>query len=108
MATRSCKVLSWNVRGINSDKKWDAVRDRVLESSCDIVCLQETKKESFDHIFIKKIYPNIFDAFEYIPAQGASSGSVIIWKSSLLSGTKIFQNDFCRSLELCSKFNDDT
>jgi len=108
MATRTCKVLSWNVRGINSDKKWDVVRDKIVESSCDLVCLQETKKESFDLLFIRKICPSAFDAFDYIPAHGASGGSVIIWKSSLFLGTKIFQNDFCLSLEMCSKFDDDT
>lgn len=78
MDTRTWKVLSWNVRGVNSNKKWDAVRDRVTDSSCDIVCLQETKKESFDHQFIKKICPSIFDAFEYILALGASGGTIII------------------------------
>lgn len=32
MSTRTWSVLSWNVRGINSDKKWGAVKDRVLNS----------------------------------------------------------------------------
>jgi exonuclease III len=47
MATRNWNVLSWNVRGINSEKKWDALRDRVLDSNCDVICLQETKKVFF-------------------------------------------------------------
>lgn len=55
MATSKWNILCWNVRGINSDKKWDAVRDRVVESMCDIICLQETKKQSFDLLFLKKI-----------------------------------------------------
>ena len=54
MSTRTWSVLSWNVRGINSDKKWDAIRDRVINSNYDIVYLQETKKQSFDLMFIKK------------------------------------------------------
>ena len=78
MTTRTWKVLCWNVWGINSDKKWDAVRGCVMESSCYIVCLQETKKHSFDHLFIKKICPSVFDAFDYIPALGASGGSIVI------------------------------
>jgi exonuclease III len=78
MSNRTWSVLSWNVRGINSDKKWDAVRDRVLNNNCDIVCLQETKKSSFDLMFIKKICPSSFDAFEFIPSVGASGGSIII------------------------------
>jgi len=90
MATRNWNILCWNVRGINSDKKWDAVRDRIVESKCDIVCLQETKKQSFDLMFIKKICTPSFDAFEYIPSLGASGRSIVISKSSLFAGTKIF------------------
>lgn len=77
MSRRTWFVLSWNVRGLNSDKKWDAVRDRVISSACDVVCLQETKKHSFDPMFIKKICPS-FDAYEFIPSDGASGGSIII------------------------------
>jgi len=52
MSNRTWSVLSWNIRGINSKKKWDAVRDRVVDSNCDVVCLQETKKQSFDpHVY---------------------------------------------------------
>ena len=43
--SKSWKVLCWNVRGINSDKKWVFIRDKITESNCDIVCLQETKKK---------------------------------------------------------------
>lgn len=78
MATRTWKILCWNVRGINSDKKWEAIRDRVFECSCDVICLQETKKESFDKMFINKICPPMFDAFDFIPSVGALGGSIII------------------------------
>jgi hypothetical protein len=52
--------------------------------------------------------PPIFDAFDYIPALGASSGSIIIWKSNFFSGTRVFQNDFYLSLEFFSNFNNAT
>jgi hypothetical protein len=71
MATRIWNILCWNVGGINSDKKWDVVRDIIVESKCAIVCLQETKKQSFDLMFIKKICTPSLDAFEYIPSLGA-------------------------------------
>lgn len=53
MNTRSWKILNWNVRGINSDKKWNSIRDRIVESGCDIVCLQETKRAVFDLSFVR-------------------------------------------------------
>jgi hypothetical protein len=40
------------VRGLNSEKKWNSIRDKIVESKCDIVFLQETKKEQFDSTFI--------------------------------------------------------
>lgn len=100
-------MLSWNIRGINSAKKWDVVRDRVVESNCDVVCLQETKKQSFDSMFIRNICPASFDAFDYIPSTGASGGTIVIWKSSLFCGTTIFHNDFCMSVEFTSNHNND-
>jgi hypothetical protein len=52
---RSWKLLYWNVRGINSSSKWNAIRSKINESSCDTLCIQETKREFFDSAYIKKI-----------------------------------------------------
>lgn len=56
-SVRNWKVLSWNVRGINSSWKWDAVKNKILLAACDIICLQETKKETFDGQFLRTICP---------------------------------------------------
>lgn len=79
-----------------------------MNCSCDVVCLQETKKDAFDLMFIKKICPSSFDSFEFHPAVGAFGGSIIIWKSSLFTGTKIFENDYCVSVEFVSNHNYDS
>jgi exonuclease III len=55
------KVLCWNVRGLNANKKWDAIRDRISESNCDVICMQQTRRQSFDMAFIKKFCPRGFD-----------------------------------------------
>jgi len=73
---RTWKVLCWNVRGPNSDK--NSLRDKISESGCDIICLQETKKENFDLQFIRKFYPPTFDALEFLPSIGASGGLITI------------------------------
>lgn len=49
--------LVWNVCGINSQGKWDAIRNKINEYSASVVCLQETKREFFDDDYIKKFYP---------------------------------------------------
>jgi exonuclease III len=54
---RIWKILNWNLRGINSEKKWLALASKIEESGCDIICLQETKRESFTMEYIKKKLP---------------------------------------------------
>jgi hypothetical protein len=51
---RQMKILFWNVRGINSQEKWDAIRDKISESACQILCIQETKREIVLIIFTSK------------------------------------------------------
>jgi exonuclease III len=70
--TRKWKVLCWKVRGLNAREKWDAIRDKITESGCDVICLQETKRQFFDIQIIKKFCPSSFYAFEFLPSLGAS------------------------------------
>jgi exonuclease III len=56
-SVRNWKVMTWNVRGLNSSWKWDPVKNKIADAQCDIVCLQETKKEMFDLSFLRKICP---------------------------------------------------
>lgn len=72
MNNRTWKVLSWNVRGVNSESKWNAIRDRIVESACDVICLQETKRSQFDLSYIRQFCPPSFDAFSFLPSVGAS------------------------------------
>ena len=87
----SWKVMTWNVRGINSSWKWDSIKNKISEAQCDIVCLQETKRDHFDLNFIRLFCPP-FDCLEFLPSLGASAGSIILWKSSCFQGKCIFQN----------------
>jgi exonuclease III len=96
---RSWRILSWNIRGINSEGKWDAIRSKVAESGCDIICLQVTKRESFDSQYFRNFCPPSFDSFEFIPSVGASRGSIIIWKAHNFVGSLAFQNSFGQSVE---------
>jgi exonuclease III len=101
--TRKWKVLCWIVRGLNAKEKWEAIKDKISESGCDVVCLQETKRQTFDAQFIKKFCPARFDAFEFLPSVGASGGIITIWKSSLFSGSLVFSNAFAVSIEFLSR-----
>jgi len=54
---RSWNILCWNIRGLNNQDKWDALRYKIDESSFSVLCLQETKRESFDMAYIRNFAP---------------------------------------------------
>jgi exonuclease III len=101
---REWKVLCWNIKGINSSVKWLSLRNKICGSMCDIVCLQETKCEFFDHTYIKSFCPPTFDCFEYVASKGNTGGIITIWKSSRFSGHTLFKNHFSLKIELTSTF----
>jgi len=107
MNNRNWNILCWNIRGINATSKWDAVRDKIEESSCSVICLQETKREHFDMMYIRKFAPKRFDNFDYIPFVGASGGVLVIWSSSSLQGTVIDKQQFGITIRFQSQHNNE-
>jgi len=104
---RFWKVLCWNVRGINSDEKWNPIKNTIIEAGCDVFCFHETKRQICDAQFLRKFSPPGFDSFEILPSNGASSGLIIGWKSSAFSGQLVFQNNFAITVKLTAKHNND-
>jgi exonuclease III len=98
-------ILSWNVRGINSEQRWEAIRGKVIEAKCDILCLQETKRASFDEHYIRKFCPRSLDDFAFLPSTGNSGGSLIVWNSSKFFGHLSFQNEYAQSVEFTCKLS---
>jgi exonuclease III len=37
------KLLIWNVRGLKSSVRQDSVKELVISSQVDVICIQETK-----------------------------------------------------------------
>jgi exonuclease III len=95
------------VRGINSQTKLSAIWSKIIETKCDIISLQETKKETFDQNFIRQFCPPTFDHFEYVPSVGSLGGTIIIWLSSRFSGQVISQNEYAMSVEFESMISSD-
>lgn len=102
---RNTKVLFWNIRGLNSQEKWDALRDKINESACQILCLQETKREHFDSFYINKFCPRWLDSFAFSPSVGASGGLLIVWNSSLLDGTIVGSNSYAVTVKFHNGMN---
>lgn len=91
---RTTKILVWNIRGINSQGKWDALCGKIEESARQIVCLQEIKCETFDPFYLKKSCPRYLDTFSFFPSVGASECLLMIWNSSILDGITIQSNAY--------------
>lgn len=104
---RVWKVLCWNIRGLNPRKKWNALKSKIIETQCDIVCIKETKREDIDTDFMKNFSTAMLDKFEYLPSVGASGGSLIAWSSVNFSGDIIFQNSYAQSIEFTAKASAD-
>lgn len=91
---RNNKVLVWNIRGLNSQEKWDALRSKISESACQIICLQETKREHFDLFYLRTFCPRNFDSFFFSPSISASGGLITIWNSRLFSTSLVQSNSY--------------
>ena len=83
---RNWNVLCWNVRGLNSEARQRDLRAKIEESRCSVICLQETKCESFDIRTIRSFCPRRFDQFAFSPSVGASGGILVVWNSSIFHG----------------------
>jgi hypothetical protein len=105
---KSWNVLCWNIRRINAEVKWDSIRNKILESKCDIVSIKETKRETFDPSYIKKFCPTCFHGFCFLPLAGASGGILVAWKSSVFSRAQIFQNSFALLVEFTYVWSNDS
>jgi exonuclease III len=105
---RQWNVLCWNIRGLNASRKWDPIRNKIMQANCDVICLQETKKETLHLDFLRKFLPPSFDDFLFVPSVGASGGLLVAWKSSLLSGSLKNISGFSIAVTFFSRFDDTT
>jgi exonuclease III len=99
---RTWSILNWNIRGINSEDKCNAIKEKIEESACAIFCIQETKRDHFDHSYIKKLAPKRFDKFAYSPSEGASGGILMGWNGSIFTGEIIQINKFAVTVQFTS------
>lgn len=102
---RSVNVMCWNVRGMNAVRKWDSIRNKIVEANCDIICYQETKKENIDQRYLRKVLLASFDAFVFPPSVGASGGLLVAWRSNLSDGSLKLSTSYALAVQFTSKLN---
>lgn len=83
MKMKKLSLLSWNCRGLGNLDKCLVVRNLIRSSRCDVVCLQETKWNKIDLVYIASVLPSFFERnCVYIHAIGSRGGCLISWKRS--------------------------
>ncbi|XP_057853721.1 uncharacterized protein LOC131063795 [Cryptomeria japonica] len=84
------KILSWNIRGMNSCHKRDIVRNLARDHRMDIFLIQETKmsKERVEKIKFFK-----FCESQGSSSNGASGGAVTLWNSHFIQGVPFCHDD---------------
>lgn len=82
------KVLSWNVRGLNSGTKCEDVRQVISNSMADIVCIQETKISVVNDSIMNAVVGRAFAGnYFYLPADGTRGGIILASRSPRLGLT---------------------
>jgi exonuclease III len=96
---------NWNIRGINSQNRWNDIRQRIDESNCNILCLQETKRESFDQAYLRNFCPKNLNQFAYTPSVGNSGGIITVWNGNLFYGSLISQDKHHITMKFTCKYS---
>jgi exonuclease III len=66
-----CKVLNWNIRGLNNLARRQVLRDLIADNACNIACIQETKlQEINDTIVAATLGAKFMGQYASMPAQG--------------------------------------
>lgn len=78
------KLISWNVRGLNSPTKHRMLKNMIQQENPSLVFLQETKGNS---IVLEKILNKVWTRCRSVSADasGASRGQEILWNPQILS-----------------------
>jgi hypothetical protein len=88
------KILTWNVRGLNEEKKRLKVRRLLSQWKVDIVCLQETKLELITQGLVQSIWRCPYVEWSYVASKGASGGILLMWDRRVVSKVDACQGNY--------------
>lgn len=71
-------ILVWNMRGLNSRARRDAVCDVVHDERVSLLCLEKTKMDVIPSRIILEMLGLDFD-YSFLPAVGRFGGVLLAW-----------------------------
>eukprot|EP00253_Pinus_taeda_P021378 PITA_21378 len=85
------KLISWNIRGLNSPKKGRLLKNMLMQEKPNILFVQETKcNMTFLAKIVVKVWPG--GQISTADARGASGGLAILWDSRIIQLNNIHAN----------------
>jgi exonuclease III len=78
MNSPNVEIILWNVRGLNATDRCLAVHETLAATSCQIVCLQETKPHTVDLSLAAFLGPYKLDKFAFKPAVRTRGGILLL------------------------------
>ena len=84
MNNNNCAIMSWNVRGLNSAAKREAIREVAAAHRLAILCVQETKIETWDQTLVRDVGGSWLGDCVVLPAIATRGGVAIFWNSKLV------------------------
>ena len=78
----SLSILNWNVRGLNCPNRRATVHETIAATSCNLVCLQETKLAAIDPFVASFLGGQGLKNFAEKPADG-TKGGILIFSSGM-------------------------
>ena len=83
------KILSWNVRGLNSGDKRVAIKSFLRGTRAHVVCLQETKMEELGSEIVREVWGGRFVDWVALPARGSAGGILVCWDSRVVEKEEV-------------------
>lgn len=67
-------IISYNIRGLGRGVKWAAIRRLLRKEHVDMICIQETKRESVDKSLCQSLWGDVGVSWEMQSASNTAGG----------------------------------
>lgn len=103
MNRSDCKILCWNVRGLNGAARRASVRNLISSSGASVVCLQETKISQWNDFLLKETLGQALASQTVcLPANGTAGGVLIAASDQHFSLNHLYTTEHTITANICS------
>jgi exonuclease III len=104
MPQQNCKILSWNVRGLNEMARRDSVQELIQDTGSTIVCIQETKLAALDNAAIfRTLGPKVLNNVAILPMINTRGGILLAASDDFFSLSQVYTTPHTISASITMK-----